>query len=85
MHCSTAAQINWVANTFFLGQPGLVLLWVEGDRLRSPLWYDEVEGVPVDPRFPHVYGPLNLDAVVRVELLQPASDGQFAIALPAAS
>lgn len=81
MHCSTATQINWVANTFFAGQTGLVLLWIEGDRLQSPLQYDEVEGVPVDRHFPHVYGPLNLDAVVRVEPLQPNTDGSFAIAL----
>lgn len=26
MHCSTAVQIHWVANTFFAGQTGLVLL-----------------------------------------------------------
>jgi uncharacterized protein (DUF952 family) len=81
MHCSTTAQINWVANTFFAGQTGLVLLWIEGDRLQSPLQYDEVAGVPVDRHFPHLYGPLNLDAVVRVEPLQPSADGSFAIAL----
>lgn len=85
VHCSTAAQINWVANTFFAGQSGLVLLWIEGDRLQAPLQYDAVEGVPVDRHFPHVYGPLNLDAVVRVEPLQPSQDGEFAIAVASES
>ncbi|GAB4438690.1 MAG: DUF952 domain-containing protein [Cyanobacteria bacterium J069] len=77
MHCSTAEQIDWVANTFFAGQADLLLLWIEGDRLRSRLQYDEVAGVPVANRFPHVYGPLNLDAVVRAVPLHPNAEGRF--------
>jgi glutathione S-transferase len=45
--------------------PDLVLLHIDESLLRSPLQWDVVGGSP-DP-FPHVYGPLNLSAVVKVE------------------
>ena len=43
----------------------LVLLWVDESKLTSPLQWDDVPGA-ADP-FPHIYGPLNVAAVVRVE------------------
>ena len=48
---------------------GLVLLCLDETRIESEVLY---EGSTEDgPRFPHVYGPINLDAVVDVvDLLQ---------------
>jgi uncharacterized protein (DUF952 family) len=63
IHCSTSAQVVWVANRFYSGQTGLVLLKVERDRLQNPLQFDEIE---TGELFPHLYGALNLDAVVEV-------------------
>lgn len=76
IHCSTPAQIVWVANSFMTGQTGLVLLGIESDRLSSELRYDWVEGVG---QFPHVYGPINLDAVVQVMPFEPNLDGKFTL------
>jgi uncharacterized protein (DUF952 family) len=73
IHCSTPSQVVPVANAFFKGQPDLVLLCIESDRLHSKLQYDPVG----DDQFPHLYGMLNLDAVIQVLDFPPNNDGKF--------
>lgn len=82
IHASTAGQTAATANRFYggIGEP-LVVLVIDADRLAAPLAYDEVPGSP--ERFPHIYGPLNLDAVVDVLPLDPGPDGTFAFEPPA--
>ena len=36
-------------------------------------------GVPVSDTFPHIYGPINLDAVVQVIDFEPTADGKFVL------
>lgn len=76
IHASTAAQTAPTANRFYsgIGEP-LVVLVIDTDRLTAKLQYDEVPGAS-DP-FPHIYGPLNLDAVTEVLPFAPAPDGTF--------
>lgn len=75
VHCSTAAQVDGVLSRFYAGVADLLLLHIDPDLLTSPLRYDEVPGAGT---FPHVYGPINLDAVVHVEpivaLTEPPHD-----------
>ena len=68
IHMSTASQVAGVAEGFYKGIEDLVLLHVDESLLRSPLQWDVVGGSP-DP-FPHLYGPLNLSAVTKVEDFQ---------------
>jgi uncharacterized protein (DUF952 family) len=77
-----AAQTDWVANSFYAdaGEP-LAVLVIDTDRLTSRWQYDDVPGQP-DP-FPHIYGPLNPDAVTQVVPLEPADDGKFTFEPPA--
>ena len=81
IHCSTLSQVCRVANLFFTGQSGLVLLKIDGDRLQADLRYDPVAGVEGSVEdgefFPHVYGPLNLEAIVQVFDFEPEADGSF--------
>jgi uncharacterized protein (DUF952 family) len=83
IHCSTPQQVIRVANAFFAGQPGLVLLCIDSDRLQAELRYDEVEE---GESFPHLYGSLNLDAVEMVLNFDPDANGKFelpsALAIP---
>ena len=84
IHCSTAAQILAVANAFFRGQSGLLLLEIDGDRLQSEVkveWVDtgDLFGPEMPREFPHVYGPINVDAVVGVSAFDPGVDGLFEI------
>jgi uncharacterized protein (DUF952 family) len=74
IHFSTPAQVVRTANRFFSGQEGLVLLRVDPARLEATLRYEDPgEG----EEFPHLFGPLNLDAVVEVIPFAPGADGTF--------
>ncbi len=83
IHCSTDEQVIPVVEKFYSGQNGLILLVIEPDRLTSDLkWEPPAEGapppgVPKDALFPHIYGPINLEAVVRVFDLQSQPDGKY--------
>ena len=84
IHCSKASQIVGVANAFYHGQHGLVLLLIDPSKLKPVLkWEPPAEPEPTHARegelFPHVYGPLNLDAVVKVIPFEPGADGSFSL------
>ncbi len=74
IHFSTRDQVLRVANSRFAGQTGLVLLAVDPARLSAELRYEESHP---GEHFPHLYGPLNLDAVVAVYPFAPQPDGRF--------
>ncbi|MBE9097467.1 DUF952 domain-containing protein [Tychonema sp. LEGE 07203] len=73
IHCSTLPQVTRTANKFFSGKTGLLLLWVDSDKVQSEIKYEEAAG----ELFPHIYGPLNVDAVVKVIELAAGKDGKF--------
>ena len=75
IHCATRAQVAPTADAFFGGQRGLVLLEIDPMQLSAELVYEEPAGVGQD--FPHIYGALNLDAVVAVFDFLPGPDGTF--------
>ncbi len=76
IHCSKADQILRVANLVFVGQHGLLLLVIDPARLTSELHWEP--GVDLATElFPHVYGPINLDAVVDILDFEPDTDGKF--------
>jgi uncharacterized protein (DUF952 family) len=72
IHCSTLNQVVPVADNFYKGQSGLVLLMIDPALLSSTLKWEPPSGgtppagVPTGEQFPHIYGPINLDAVVNV-------------------
>jgi len=73
IHCSREDQVLKTANRFYAAVSDLVLLWIDPARLDA-----EVRWEPADRDvFPHVYGPIALDAVVSVRSLRPDSDGVF--------
>jgi uncharacterized protein (DUF952 family) len=70
IHLSEQHQVQGVGDRFYRGQTGLVLLEIDSDLLTSEVRYDKVPG---DGTFPHLYGPLNLDAVVQVWPFTPGA------------
>lgn len=76
IHCSTPSQVVWVANSFYRGQPALVLLCIDPAKVEAEIKYEGIDG---GERFPHVYGTLNLDAVVDVVAFEPEADGFFTL------
>ncbi len=77
IHCSFRDQVARVADAFYAGRTGLVLLEIDPSRLSSELRLEPGTDAP-DEMFPHVYGPLNWDAVVAVLPFEPGPDGSFA-------
>jgi uncharacterized protein (DUF952 family) len=80
IHCSKVDQIMRVANSFYSGQPDLVLLLIDPRLLKSELRWEPGADL-VSELFPHVYGPINLDAVLQVLDFEPAADGKFHLPL----
>ena len=85
IHCSTLSQVLPVAEKYYKGQDGLVLLMIEPTLLSSDLKWEDPSGgapppgVPEGDLFPHIYGPINLDAVVNVFDLIRDSNGEWAM------
>ena len=77
IHCSTQDQVIQVANVRFRGQTGLVLLSIDSDNVSAEIVYENLEGG--QQLFPHIYGPLNVDAVVQVAEFEPGADGYFSL------
>ena len=69
IHCSTREQVLPVAQRYYAGQAGLVLLCIEEEKLTAPVRYENLEGGK--ELFPHIYGPLNLEAVVQALAFSP--------------
>lgn len=74
IHFSKPDQVVRVANFNFKGQMGLILLIVDEQRLKAQLKY---EGESPTDLFPHLYGALNIDAVVGTVAFPPKDDGTF--------
>jgi uncharacterized protein (DUF952 family) len=74
IHCSNEDQVAGVANLFYAGGKGLLVLCVDAGRLGSPV---REEDAGTGERFPHVYGPIEPGAVVEVRELRRGPDGRW--------
>jgi uncharacterized protein (DUF952 family) len=74
IHCSTAAQVVGSANRFFSNQQDLVILAIDVDRVTAEIRY---EGADEGNLFPHIYGGLNIDAVIWTIDFEADADGVF--------
>lgn len=61
IHCSDHYQLKRTANLLFKETPDLICLQIDTDLLDSPVVYENLEGGEM--LFPHIYGPLPVDAV----------------------
>jgi uncharacterized protein (DUF952 family) len=80
IHCSTVEQLTTPANALARGRADLVVLAVDESRLTAPLRWEP--GDPPDAAgtlFPHLYGPIPVDAVVAVHDFPPGPDGYFTV------
>jgi uncharacterized protein (DUF952 family) len=71
-----------VARQFYAGQTGLVLLVVDTRRLKADLKWERAaapEGLMEEATFPHVYGPIELEAVVQMLDFEPDAAGEFGL------
>lgn len=71
IHFSTAAQLNDTAARHFAGQDDLVLIQIDPIRLGTDLRWELSRGGDL---FPHLYGPLPIDAATTVDSLPWRTD-----------
>jgi uncharacterized protein (DUF952 family) len=69
IHCATEEQVKGVMKRHFQEHENLVKLIIDPSRLTQKLQYDRDEEQQQD--FPHIYGPLNLEAVTQIVFLDP--------------
>lgn len=71
VHCCTAESFTHIANFYFAGREGFVVLEIDESILRADVRWQEVGA----HKFPHIYGPIHLEAVKREAPLEMGSDG----------
>ncbi len=65
IHCSKAEQVQGVFQRYFTGKHTLVKLTIDTNKLAAPLRYELSPSL--NEEFPHVYGAINRDAVIKTE------------------
>ncbi len=63
IHCTDgAANVAATGNRFYTADPrDFIILVLDLDKLRSPVRYEDPGRI-----FPHIYGPLNRDAIIKI-------------------
>ena len=74
IHCSSLEQVVGVADKIYRGQSDLLLLILDEELLASELIYEKASN---GQNYPHVYGPLNVEALVKFYDFPPRDDGSF--------
>lgn len=77
IHCSTGTQIQNTANRLFKGERRMLLLVINSALVDAEIKY-EVDD-ETGEKYPHIYGPLNPDAIIDRIRLVPEKDGGFEI------
>ncbi len=81
IHCSKDhSQAVEVANRLFQGRDDMVVLELDTGRLVSPIKHEPSRSGVV---YPHIYGPINTNAVVGMLNLTMGENGQFSGLIPA--
>ncbi len=77
VHCSFGEQVLIAANERYRGRSDLVLVGLDPDRILQKLIVED--SYATGHRFPHVYGPIPVEAIVTVVRFPPNPDGTFAL------
>ena len=76
IHCSYAHQVQAIADTHFADSTDLTLLEIDSARVTSRI---VEEPATAGEKYPHIYGPLAMSAVVTVRELKRGIDGHFSM------
>jgi uncharacterized protein (DUF952 family) len=74
IHCTDGEeQVVRVANAFYVGDSREhVVLVIDITRIRAEVKYEDPDRI-----FPHIYGPLNVDAVAEVRSIERGPTGRY--------
>lgn len=74
IHLSTADQVSGTAARWYPGLDDLMVLTVDRDALKSPV---KMEASTKGTLYPHLYGPLPLEAVMAADAVPRDADGDY--------
>lgn len=74
IHCTDGREaVSIILTICYRQQPGpWVVLYIDLDRVQAPVRYEDPAGI-----YPHIYGPLNRDAIVAIREVGRAENGSF--------
>lgn len=75
IHASPPNQLTRIANKYYFDKKDVRLLHIDPKLVRSEIRWEPATG----GLYPHIYGPLNLDAIVKITRVQLDSDGKYRI------
>ena len=64
IHASKAEQVDGVIDRYYANEPDLLILHIDEGKLESVHIFELAPSV--NEEFPHIYGPINLEAVVEI-------------------
>ncbi len=67
IHTSSKEQVAGVLERYYKDVNNLVLLHIDEHKLSAPLKYELAASV--NEMFPHIFGPINIDAVIKTEAI----------------
>ena len=67
IHACSKEQVPGVLHRYYRDSPSLILLHIDENLLAAHLKYEESPST--GDFFPHIYGPINLNAVTHIENL----------------
>ena len=73
IHCSRPEQVLGVVNAYYQAVPELVILWIDPKLVKAVIRWEAAD----EDVFPHIYGALNLEAVLSLHKLVPDEDGVY--------
>ena len=71
IHCCRQEQLAGVLERYYQGASNLQLLEIVSDKLDAKLVYENTMGG--DELFPHIYGPINMNAVIAISVVEPGN------------
>lgn len=74
IHCTDGDENLLSVATLFYSNDArdFVVLTLAVDKIRSEVKYEDPDRI-----YPHIYGPLNTDAVIGIKAIERSADGQF--------
>lgn len=78
IHCSTGDQVEATANRIFEDEDEILLLVIDATTLHEDIKYEE--DADTGEKFPHLYSPLNTNAIIDKITIKAEDDGKFDIA-----
>lgn len=68
IHCCEQEQVHDILERYFKQESNILLLTIDKELLQVPVKYELAPSV--NQLFPHVFGPINIDAVTKVILIK---------------